>query len=153
MGVDDKYVTLEAKVFGADDITGITFTSSDPETVSVSEPEIEDNYAEITLTALKPGKATITVAFGGQTATCQVIVTGDASVGSIDADALAIRYADGVVTAGRRCTHRRILHYGRARWLGSCRPSERRRKRSAHRCGYRCRRQPHNQQDYCKIAF
>ena len=30
---------------------------------------------------------------------CQVIVTGDASVGSIDADALAIRYADGVVTA------------------------------------------------------
>ena len=39
------------------------------------------------------------MAFGGQTATCQVIVTGDASVGSIDADALAIRYADGVVTA------------------------------------------------------
>lgn len=99
MDVDDEYVTLEVEVFGADDITGITFTSSDPETVSVSEPEIEDNYAEITLTALKPGKATITVAFGGQTATCQVIVTGDASVGSIDADALAIRYADGVVTA------------------------------------------------------
>lgn len=99
MDVDDEYVTLEVEVFGADDITGITFTSSDPETVSVSVPEIEDNYAEITLTALKPGKATITVAFGGQTATCQVIVTGDASVGSIDADALAIRYADGVVTA------------------------------------------------------
>ena len=98
LAVDDEE-SLELTVFGVDDITGVTFTSSDPETVSVSEAEVDDNSAEVTLKALKPGKATITVAFGGQTVSCQVIVKGNAGVDNVVADTLAIRYADGVVTA------------------------------------------------------
>lgn len=98
MDVDDT-MTLELEAFGVDDLTGVTFISSDPEVVSVGEVDVDEEYAEVKLTALKSGKATITVAFGGQTVTCKVIVRGDAAVADVEADNLSIHYADGVVAA------------------------------------------------------
>lgn len=98
MDVDDTQ-TLELDAVGVDDLTGVTFTSSNTDVVSVGEVDVDEEHAEVVLTALKPGKATITVEFGGQTLTCQVIVRGDAAVASVEADNLKIGYANGVVAA------------------------------------------------------
>ncbi len=92
---------LYATVFGAGLASDIEFTVSDPEVISieVEEGEEGDNQADLRVVGLKGGSATITATYGDFTATCKVIVRPDASVKTVEAEKLAIRYADGTVTA------------------------------------------------------
>ncbi len=88
-------------VFGAGSADNVEYTVSDPELLSVvvNHGEEGSNQADLLITGLQAGTATITATYGDFTATCKVIVRKDSSVKTVEAEKLAIRYADGVVKA------------------------------------------------------
>lgn len=94
-------IYLSATVFGSGLASDIEFETSDPEVISIEVVDDEEgsNETQLHVVGLKAGTATITATYGDFTATCKVTVRPDASVKTIEAEKLAIRYADGVVTA------------------------------------------------------
>lgn len=94
-------IYLTATVFGAGLASDIEFSVSDPEVLSIEVVGEEEGYneAQIHAIGLKAGTATITATYGKFTATCKVTVRPESSVKDVEVKKLAIRYADGVVTA------------------------------------------------------
>lgn len=95
----ESSIELTAEVFGIDSAEGVTFSVSDPEVAALSDPEVDGSIADVTLTGLKEGEVVVTATAGDFSASVTITVEYDASVAAISDSALAVRYANGLVSA------------------------------------------------------